>query len=132
MNWQEVDDQIRQLATKMSQKPDLIVGIARGGLIPARLLAKYLDVKDVYALTFKKQGSQRVLRSEIKESLGGKQILLVEDILESGRSLKTALTYLESLGAEVKTVSLYLLPQPKIIPDYYISKQDKMPIFPWD
>lgn len=45
MNWQELDQQSLTLAAQISSKPDAIVAVVRGGLIPARLLAQQrLDV----------------------------------------------------------------------------------------
>lgn len=132
MNWQEVDDTIKQLASKITHKPDIIVGVIRGGLIPARLLAKYLSVKDMYALSVKKQGNRRLVTIEIKESLSGKHVLIVEDVLESGVSMVTALNYLKTLGAKVETASLYFQPQTKIVPNYYISELYEVPTFPWE
>lgn len=132
MNWQNVDDEIKQLKFKIAKKPDIIVGIVRGGLIPARLLAKYLDVSEMYALTVKKVGDDRLVTSEISEDITGRSILLVEDVLETGTSMIAAMKYLKSKGAIVKTASIYYQPQTKIVPDYYISDKDDVPTFPWD
>jgi len=100
--------------------------------MPAHLLAKYLDVNEMHGLTVKKTGQGRVIASEINEDLTDKNVLLVEDVLETGTSMMVALEYLKSKGANVRTASLYFQPQTKIIPDYYISEKDDVPIFPWD
>lgn len=132
MDWQKVEDELRLLASKVSQKPHAVVGIVRGGLIPARLLAKYLYVDDMYALTVKKQGLERVVTSEINEGLHGKSVLLVEDALETGASMNVAREYLVSIGASVETAALYYLPQSKVIPDCFIARIETLPLFPWD
>jgi hypoxanthine phosphoribosyltransferase len=132
MDWSEVDSEIQALAAKLSNPPDIIIGIVRGGLIPARLLAKYLNAKDMYCLTVTKQAEERLVTSEIKADLAGKNILLVDDVLESGKSLIAAKEYLEKLGAKVETASIYFQPQTQIKPDYYIAERSEVPIFPWD
>ena len=132
MNWQETESEIGSLAAKITEKPDMIIGIVRGGLVPSRILAKLLNVKDMYALTVKKEGSERHVKSRIDENLSGKTVLLVEDALESGKSLVIAKQYVESLGATVKTAALYSLPISEITPDYCLSVKDEVPLFPWD
>ena len=132
MNWQQVESDVTKLASRVSPKPDSIVAIVRGGLVPARLLASRLVVSDMYCLTVKKEGSTRRVVTEIREELSGKSVLLVEDMLESGRSLIAAMQYLESLGATVQTLALYASPASAITPDYYVSVQEKLPEFPWE
>lgn len=132
MDWFEVDKKIKILASKCTIKPDVIIGLVRGGIVPARLLAKYLGVNGMYCITVAKHGDERLITTWINEKLNDKNILLVEDVLESGASLITAKKYLEGLGAKVKTASIYIQPQTKIIPDYYIAKTKEVPTFPWD
>lgn len=132
MDWKKFDAEIQKLASRIANKPDIIIGVVRGGLIPARLLAKYLGVKDMYALTVKKLGTERVLLNEITEQLTGKTVLLVEDVLESAGSMIIAKEYLESRGANVVTASLYVQPQSRLAPDYFLGDVTTVPIFPWD
>lgn len=131
MDWQETENQIQLLVSKITDEPDVIVAVVRGGLVPARLIAKIMGVKDMYSLTVKKDGLIRKVTSSINENLSGKNVLLVEDALESGASLVTAKEYLESIGAIVKTTSLYIQTDSKTKPDYYLSEKDELPIFPW-
>lgn len=44
MNWDEFDKEIRELGRTIDWKPDVVIGIARGGLVPARLLSSGLNV----------------------------------------------------------------------------------------
>jgi hypoxanthine phosphoribosyltransferase len=90
MDWNEVDSALTKLARKIDGKPDYIIGIVRGGLVPARILATKLDVKNMQCLTVKKQGVVRNVVTDILEELAGKSIVLVEDMLESGKSLIVA------------------------------------------
>lgn len=95
-------------------------------------MAKCLDVNEMYALTVKKIGDERVVTSEINEDINGRSILLVEDVLETGTSIIVAMEYLKSKGANVKTASIYYQPKTQIMPDYYVSEKDGVPTFPWD
>lgn len=120
------------LASKIDYTPDIIIGIVRGGLIPARLLSSELKVKDMYALTVKKVGQEREVTIEILEDLSDKKILLVEDMLETGRSLVVAKEYLEKRGANVKTACLYTMPVSELKPDFSLKEVVEVMPFPWE
>ena len=132
MNWDEFDKEIQALQSRIDWTPDIIVGIVRGGLVPARLLSTELNVKEMYALTVKKVGDERKVMSEVLEDLRDKEILLVEDMLETGKSLMVAKEYLESKGAEVKTACLYTMPQSEIVPDFSLKQVNEVVHFPWE
>ncbi len=132
MSWQEVDAALAELAYKIKPKPDVIVGIARGGLVPARILASKLDSRDMYCLTIKKVGGERKVTTDILDDISSKTILLVEDMLETGRSLVVAQRYLEAKGAIVITAALYAQPDSEIMPDFYLEARAQVPAFPWE
>jgi len=132
MNWDELQLEVKELAGKIEYLPDVIVGIVRGGLVPARLLSSELRVKDMYALTVKKVGGERKVTSDIIEDISGKRILLVEDMLETGKSLIAAKEYLEKKGAEVKTACLYTMPISEIRPDFSLKEVTEIVPFPWE
>ncbi len=132
MDWIQFDQEIQALSGKINSQFDVIVGIVRGGLIPARLLSKYLGVKELYCLTVQKQGNERKVVTEITARLQNKKVLLVEDILETGKSLMVAKKYLETKGANVSTAALCVMPISEIEPNFYLKKVEKLVPFPWD
>lgn len=132
MNWEEFRTEVKTLTNKIDFKPDVIIGIVRGGLVPARILSSELKVKDMYALTVKKVGEERKVTSDISEDLTGKKVLLVEDMLETGRSLVVAKDYLLTKGAEVKTACLYTMPISELKPDFFVKEVAEVTSFPWE
>ena len=124
-------------------KPDHIIALAKGGFIPARILAKHLDVKRIYSygISFyndkdKKMKTpvvyQNVDLSSIKKS---DKILIVDDIVDSGLSLKWLHTALEWQGySKYKSCSIYVKPQSIIKPDIFAVEVDnKIWVqFPWE
>ncbi len=117
---------------KFGYKPDMIIGILRGGAIPARYLSKALDVKKMSAIEVIKDGEGRRVVAAPTYDLEGLKILLVEDMLESGKSLDVGEKYLESKGAIVKTACFYIMPQSEIEPDLYLEEIEDVVDFPWE
>ncbi|MHB8483655.1 MAG: phosphoribosyltransferase [Nitrospiria bacterium] len=107
---------------------DFIVGISRGGLLPAMhvstklvkpLVAAYIDKKDnVYF--------------DRDEWVKGKEVLLVDDIVRSGKTLLKIKNLLLSKGVKgVNTLSIYCLTKSLVKPNYSeLSIPDIF--FPWD
>lgn len=61
-----------------------------------------------------------------------KNILLVEDMLETGKSMIAAKEYLESKGAHVFTACLYTMHQSQIVPDYSLRGVAHVIALPWE
>lgn len=132
LSWQDIEQEIAELAKAVNTHPDVIVGVVRGGVIPARLMAGKLSIKEMYCLTVRKDGTRREVVNEILTDLKNKKVLLIEDVLESGKSLTIAQEYLEGLGARVETLAMYTTPETEIKPDYFIKQLQEVPDFPWE
>lgn len=132
MTWKQFEDEIKDLSRKIDFSPDIIVGIVRGGIIPARFLSTFLHVKNMFCLTVQKSGSKRTITTSIDTDIKGKSILLVEDILETGKSMIVVKNYLEEKGAIVKTACLYTMPESVTKPDYYVKEISQEISFPWE
>ena len=135
MEWKTFEEEMCCLYKKICEsdyKPDIIIGIVRGGLIPARYLSTLSDVKKMDTINVSKDDDKRTVLTEFNYNLKGKEILLVEDMLESGKSLIVVKEYLESKGAIVKTACLYTMPRSEIEPDYYLKEIEYVVTFPWE
>jgi len=135
MEWETFEEEMCCLYKKICEseyKPDIIIGIVRGGLIPARYLSTALDVDKMSAIEVVKDGEGRIVVAAPTYDLDGLEILLVEDVLESGKSLDVGKKYLESKGAIVKTACLYTIPVSEIEPDYYLKEIEYVMTFPWE
>lgn len=94
--------------------PDRVVAIGRGGYVPARLLCDWLDLSDLTAIrvVHYHAGSDRqpeaVIRDPLTEPVPNRRILLVDDVNDTGDTLRTALAHLEAMGAaEVRVAVLH-------------------------
>jgi uncharacterized protein len=138
--WNQLYELLLNQAHKVleSGKPNLIVALARGGTIPARILSDLLEIP--YASVQVKlyhdiahAGSKPELKQPLTESVAGKRVLLVDDIADSGRSIQFTAAYLKGEGAEnVQTATLYFKPTCAITPDYYEKTTSNWVVFPWE
>lgn len=129
MTWETFEQEIGSLVAKIQNRPDIIVGISRGGIVPARLLSSQLAVPTMHCMSVEKR--KRVL-TNILEDIHGKNILLVEDAIDTGRNLIMVKKYLEEKGAVVYTACLYTSPRSETTPDYFLRQVDATPEFPWE
>jgi len=140
LNWDVTLAYCEELAAKIDgYRPDIIVGIARGGLVPARIMSDILDVKSVGVLgiSFYKGIGKRAgapdIYQEITADLKGKRVLVVDDITATGRSLAAARDYLVGKGAkEVKIATIHHTPDSILKPDYFIAETTSWVVYPWE
>jgi len=135
MDYETFVDEICRLGRKIKEsdyEPDMIIGILRGGAVPARYLSTALGVEDMSMIEVVKDGEGRRVVAAPTYNIEGLEILLVEDMLESGKSLDVGKKYLVSNGAIVKTASLYTMPVSEIEPDYSLKEIESVMTFPWE
>jgi len=120
-------------------KPDILLGISVGGLVPIVFLSRLLGVKDILTIavssyTNKEQKKLRLLNAPDKKYLKGKSILIVDDICDSGNTIMFVKDFLKSKKTgQVKSATLFLNKKHhKLTPDYYAKVVNKWVVFPWD
>jgi uncharacterized protein len=140
--WNQIYDMLLDQAQKIQgdgYKPDIIIGIARGGIVSARILSDLLEVPDLatiqieYYADIAQTKQEPILKRSLHTQLTGKKALLVDDVSDSGKSLQLAKNHLQQQGAkEIKTATLYAKPQTITEPDYYEKQTSHWIVFPWD
>ena len=142
LGWDEIGDASRELGRSIHGSgfvPDVVVAIARGGLLLAGAVAYALDVKSCGALNAEfytgvdaRLDEPIILAPYLDEvSLNGKKVLLVDDVSDSGRTLAMVLDLIRLAGADVRTVCLYSTPKTVLAPAYVWRKTSKWIAFPW-
>lgn len=140
-NWQQVFDDTYYLFEKIRDSgfmPDLIVGIARGGWIPARLIADFLHLKqtanmkvEAYQMIGDEEVEAKITQS-ISTNIRGKKVLVVDDVTDSGATLSSVLDGLNEMEpVTIKTAMLYYKPRSEVIPDYYVHETSAWVVFAW-
>lgn len=142
LTWDAFGEAARDLARDILAdgfSPEVVVAIARGGLIPGGAVAYALGAKNCGALNVEfYTGIGTVLDApELLpphldlEYLEGRRVLLVDDVADSGRTLKLAVELLRDRGAIVRSVTIYTKPGSIALPDYSWRETDLWIDFPW-
>jgi len=143
MDWGLFYDLSKEVAKKVNTsgyKPDLIIGLARGGWVLARVLCDLVGVKDLVSLKVEHWGvtatpdGKAKLKYPFDIDLTGKRVLVVDDITDTGESMHIAVDYIQSLKpSEIKTVALRHIAGSKFVPDYFAEEIAwRWVIFPWN
>jgi hypoxanthine phosphoribosyltransferase len=140
--WNTIYAMLLSQAKKICQsgfKPDVIVGVTRGGWIPARILSDLLEIPNLatvrveFYLGVAETLNKPALTQGVSAGVLGKKTLVVDDVADTGRSLQLVKEHLLQQGAaEVQIATLYYKPFSLAKPDYYEKKTRRWVVFPWD
>jgi hypoxanthine phosphoribosyltransferase len=140
IGWSEYGNLAEALAEKVratGKKFDLVVGIARGGIPVAMVVSDHLDVK-VDFINVKsysdiaKRTTPKIL-STLTESVDGKRVLLVDDLVDQGDTLAFLKRYLaEQKPSLLETAVLFKKPWSKTEPDYSLESVSEWIVFPFE
>ena len=134
VSWEEVVEWCRKLAEEIKRsgwRPDLVVAIARGGYVPARLLCDFLDIHDLVSIQVLHWGraAEITAKAHVKYpyslNMEGKKVLIVDDICDTGDSIIVAKEFIKDnwRPAEIKVATMqWISPVAKIKPDFYVDE----------
>jgi len=144
-SWENVYLNSRKLSEgikKAGYQPDIIIGLARGGWVPARNLCDFLGVKDLVSLKMEHWGvtatpdGEAKVKFPLRMDMTGRKVLVVDDCSDTGKSLVEARKYIRTLHPkEVRTATMQIFdttPE-EGIPDFWA---ERIPwvwvIYPWN
>jgi len=120
-------------------RPDIIVGVSRGGWIPGRIMSDLLEnpqIANVKAEFYKgvaETKGEPVITQPVSMPVKGRKLLVVDDVADTGKSLRLVKKHLLEEGAtELKIATIYYKPWSLITPDYYMKKTKSWIVFPWE
>ena len=141
VSWDQLHRDARALAWRLqSEAPEdgwrAVVAITRGGMAPAMIVARELDIRMVDTISVKSynhqtQSEPRVIKSPDMEIVGdGEGVLIVDDLVDTGKTLEVVRKHMPK--AHVATV--YGKPMGRDMVDTYVTEvsQDTWIFFPWD
>ncbi|HEU4973732.1 MAG TPA: phosphoribosyltransferase [Baekduia sp.] len=140
--WSEVGDATRALATAVHDdgyRPDVILAIARGGLIVAAALAYALGVKNTFTMNveFYTGVDERLPVPMILPpapelvDLEDARILVADDVADTGATLALVREFCGTRVGEVRSAALYEKPHSTVKCEYVWRRTDRWIEFPW-
>jgi hypoxanthine phosphoribosyltransferase len=140
--WNQIYEMLIEQSEKICKtnyQPDILIAIARGGLVPARILTDLLETPQVATIRIEfykdiaQPSIQPILKQPLPIQVTGKKILIVDDISDSGQSLKIAKQHLLEKGAsETRIATLYAKNATITMPDYVEKITERWIVFPWE
>jgi hypothetical protein len=143
LSWTRVAGDARKLAWLIWESlysPDIVIAIGRGGYVPARILCDYLSINELTAIKVEHWGKaalkkkKAIVKFPLNAKIDGKKVLLVDDLTDTGETLRVSMAYLKRFRPkEVRTAVLLHKTCSTIVPDYFVRKITKWRwvIFPW-
>ncbi|MCV2880878.1 xanthine phosphoribosyltransferase [Actibacterium sp. XHP0104] len=147
VSWDQLHRDSRALAWRLDgQGPDngdwkAVVAITRGGMAPAMIVSRELDIRTVDTISVKSYHSgggkadqrreAQVIKSPDAELMGnGEGILVIDDLVDSGKTLELV----RQIYPKAHFATVYAKPQGRPMVDTYITEvsQDTWIFFPWD
>lgn len=142
ISWDQIHRDSRALAWRLDgQGPDngawkAVVAITRGGMAPAMIAARELDIRTVDTISVKsydhqEQSAAQVLKAPDSELMGdGTGILIIDDLVDSGKTLELV----RELYPNAHFATVYAKPKGRPQVDTFITEvsQDTWIFFPWD
>lgn len=142
LSWRDVYNLTLQISERIVAsgfKPDVIVGIARGGWIPARILSDvlYMDtlqnIRIEYYTDVGAKGKEPKITQPLTGSMKGKTVLLVDEVADTGDTLHHAIEHVKNLGVdEVRSAVLHYKPTSIVVPDFYMVETTSWTVYPWE
>ena len=142
VSWDQLHRDARALAWRLDGRgPDAgawkaVVAITRGGMAPAMIIARELDIRMVDTISVKSynhqtQSEPRIIKSPDMDIIGdGTGVLIIDDLVDTGRTLEVVRKVMPK--AHVATIYAKPMGRPQV--DSYVTEvsQDTWIFFPWD
>ncbi len=141
LRWADVESDIAILVQKIKKSKiefDAILGISRGGLVPAMLLSDQLDQHNISTIRMRlyvngKKLEQLQILDWPSRSLDGKTVLIVDDVSDTGETLVQLKKWLSDKKlAGFKIACLHTKSKTKLKPDFYSRQLKGWICYPWN
>ena len=142
ISWEQIHRDSRALAWRLDkQGPGAegawrsVVAITRGGMVPACIVARELNVRHVDTISVvsydhQNQGAAQVLKAPDPSIGDGEGVLVIDDLVDTGKTLEVV----RKLYPKAHFATVYAKPKGKPLVQTYITEvsQDTWIFFPWD
>jgi hypothetical protein len=138
-----IDHLLPQFVTEF----DAMVIITRGGIVPGGMLCEALDLEDVltaavdFPFEMERQSAKllawpKFIQFPDDDRLSGREILIVDDVWGSGRTITAVRGRVAAAGGYPQTCVLHYNPNRNLFgqlrPEYYAAVTDAYIVYPWE
>ncbi|GAA2371848.1 phosphoribosyltransferase [Dactylosporangium salmoneum] len=142
LDWQAFGTAARELAQAIADdgfRPDLVLSVARGGLLVAGALSYALDVKSIHMLNvLYYTGVDERLEAPVildpvpdLRELSAARVLIADDVADTGATLEVVREFCAGRVAQVRCAVLYEKPHSTVACEYVWHRTDRWINFPW-
>lgn len=137
VSWDQLHRDARALAWRLDGTEwRAILAVTRGGLVPAMIIARELDIRTIDTISIKsyhkqEQGGMKVLKRPDPDVMrDGDGILVIDDLVDSGRTLDL----IREMYPKAHFATVYAKPKGRPMVESYVTEvsQDTWIFFPWD
>jgi len=139
VGWEQLEDDCFKLYQKIKNLHfDRILCVSRGGLVWSRMFSDLLGNLPVSNLSIEsytvfEQQKQTRITEKPQKKFKNEIILAVDEIFDTGKTLKTIIDYLRSLNLKkFYILAPYIKSHTSPLPDFYLKKVDAWVIFPYE
>jgi hypoxanthine phosphoribosyltransferase len=142
MTWDDLGAGSRIIAEQIASdgfEPDIVLGIARGGLLVAGAVAYALDVKNTFTMNvefytgIEERLEMPMILPPVPDlvDLGESRVLIADDVADTGKTLALVKDFLDGKVGEVRAAVLYEKPRSEVNCEYVWRRTDRWIDFPW-
>src|ERR687883_2031582 len=142
MSWAELGEGARELALGIvadGYRPDMVLAIARGGLLVAGAIGYALGVKNTFTMNVEfytgvdERLEMPMILPPVPElvDLEEARVLIADDVADTGRTLALVKDFCAGKVAEVRCAVLYEKPRSTVRCEYVWRRTDRWIDFPW-
>ena len=134
LDWYDIENLVKKTVLNIKKinkkKYDLIIGIKNGGIIPAILIARELDINYIEFITVKRN---KILKFSKFHKDKKSSLLIIDDIYDTGKTFSIVNEYFKRLEyGYACLVSRYKIPDNHKIVTGKILNHKKWIVFPWE
>lgn len=142
VSWEQFHRDTRALTWRLAEGKTwhAIVAITRGGLVPAAIVARELNIRRIETVgvasyhDYKNQGEAEVIKpisqAVMEDAKAGRDILIVDDLVDTGKTARIV----RDMLPDAHFATVYAKPKGKPLVDTFMTEvsQDTWIYFPWD
>jgi hypoxanthine phosphoribosyltransferase len=142
MTWQDLGDgslELAELVHRDGYRPDIVLAIARGGLLVGGALGYALGVKNTFSMNVEfytgidERLEMPMLLPPVPDlvDFAEQRVLIADDVADTGATLALVKEFCQGKVAEVRCAVLYEKPRSTVTCEYVWRRTDRWIVFPW-